>query len=54
MWSLALVFGCGEKEGGEDTATSTIVTTPELDEYNECGGESVTGIPMGTVNCVNQ
>ena len=43
MWSLALVFGCGEKEGGEDTATSTIVTTPELDEYNEWGGDAVTG-----------
>lgn len=54
MWSLALMFGCGEKESVEDTASSPVVTTPELDEYSECGGESVTGIPMGTIDCMNE
>ena len=54
MWSLVLVMGCGEKEDAVDTAESSVVSTPELDEYNECGGESVTGIPMGTVDCMNE
>ena len=48
MWSLVLVMGCGEKEDAVDTAESSVVSTPELDEFNECGGESVTGVPMGT------
>ena len=52
MWSVMLVVGCGEKEVEQDTA-APVVVTPELTEDNECGGEDVTGIPVGSVDCMN-
>ena len=44
-------MGCGEK-AALDTA-DPVVVTPELTDDSECGGEDVTGIPMGSVDCLN-
>ena len=56
MWSFILimgaVLGCGEKDAVTDTAEPVIVT-PSLSEDNECGGENVTGIPLGNIDCIN-
>ena len=50
MWSLALVFG-GEKEGGEHRAVCC--DNFGVDEYNECGGESILGYRWA-VDCMNE